>query len=78
MPKNKSSLKPFKPYKIKIFYARSYEVEFHTELDARRHLQAKALTSKATHYSELWKMKNEYDGEQLAVYENSAHEMILK
>jgi len=67
--KEKLSSKPH--YRVKLFYARSHELIFHSEMEAKRWLQARSLTSQACHYSELWKMKNETDGEQLGVFENS-------
>lgn len=79
MPKHKQPSKTNgKYYKVILFYARAYQPTFYSELQARRFLQARALTSKACHYAELWKMSNESDGEQVAVFENSQLELVLK
>ena len=56
-------------YKIVRYYRRSHEQVFATELEARRALEAHALTSKAASYAELWAMETEEDGEQIAVFD---------
>lgn len=61
-----------------LFYARAYQPTFYSRLEAERFLKARGLTSKACHYAELWEMSNETDGEQLALYENSNNELVLK
>jgi hypothetical protein len=60
-----------KYYKIVTFYKRNHEQKFHSYEQARRALIAKGLVSDARHYSELWEMIDEENGEQLGLYENS-------
>lgn len=63
-------------YKVINYYARNARV-FNTEQDARNAIAAHALTSKASHYTELWAMENDEDGEQIAFFENSQLELQL-
>ena len=60
---------PQKHYKLIRFYSRAYQPKFNSKLDAERHVEAHALTSKATCYTELWEMSNEQDGEMVAVFD---------
>lgn len=76
MPKNVNLSKEH--FRIILFYRRSFEVQCFTEQQARAWLAARALTSSACHYAELWKMHNEDDGEQIGIFECSNIELIRK
>lgn len=60
-----------------IYYYKRYSRLFSTKAEATNAIKAKALTSKALHYTELWEMKNETDGQQLALFEGSQRELKL-
>lgn len=65
-------------YRVVFFYARAYQPTFRTQREALNWIKAKGLTSTALHYSEVWKMKNEYDGERELLLENSVVVMVDK
>lgn len=65
-------------YMIVFYYRRAYTPTFRTKQEALNWIKAKGLTSKSLHYTELWKMHNETDGERELFMENSQIEMVDK
>lgn len=53
--------------KLRLFYKRSYEVCLRNDDEVSRWLEAKALTSDAVYYVEVWSMNNETDGELVEI-----------
>lgn len=58
-------------YRLIHFYARPHQMEFETEQQARNWLAARRLTSRHHSYTEMWKMENGDDGEQVAFFEDN-------
>lgn len=63
-------------YKLTRFYRRSHEMEFESKEAALAHVKATALRSDAQCYTELWQMKNDTDGEQLAFFDCDGNEVL--
>lgn len=78
MARTKQKPKTGKHWRIVFYYARAYQPTFYSELAARRFIEAKGLTSSACHYTELWKMFNETDGEQIGCWENSQRILAIE
>ncbi len=58
-----------KHYKVVLFYARNHQPTFTSELEAKRFIEARALTKKVACYTELWKMEDEENGEMQQLFD---------
>lgn len=73
--KLKQSLRKQSHYRIIKYYSTRSNLYFPTLHAAMQYIKISGITTQAQHYTELYHMKNETQGEQVGIWENSQHEL---